>query len=237
LFGALSGAVPDRVTADTAGGSTLPTIAGYQDGKAFVFCETFMGTWGATSAHDGQQGVPHMGANQCNVSVEAIENDYPIRINEYGMLPDTGGAGQFRGGLSLVREYEILSDEAVLNVRSDKRRFPPHGLFGGHDGAPSWNYLNPGRSDRILPVLMTEVEKLRNGDVFRHEMAGGGGFGDPLKREPRYVLRDVREEKVSIAHALQDYGVVIVGHGEEQRVDEAATHRSRSELRAQALAV
>ena len=120
-----------------------------------------MGTWGGTSEHDGQQGVPHMGANQSNVSIEMIESEYPIRINEYGMLADTGGAGRHRGGLGLVREYEILSDEAILNVRSDKRRFPLHGLFGGRPGSASWNYVNPGRSDRVLPVLMTEVEKLR----------------------------------------------------------------------------
>ena len=131
LFGALAQALPDRVTADTAGGSTLPTIAGYENAKAFVFCETFMGTWGATSEHDGQQGVPHMGANQSNVSIEMIESEYPIRIKEYGMLADTGGAGRYRGGLGLVREYEILSDEAILNVRSDKRRFPPHGCSVG----------------------------------------------------------------------------------------------------------
>ena len=112
LFGALAEALPERVTADTAGGSTLPTIAGYENGRAFVFCETFMGTWGGTSEHDGQQGVPHMGANQSNVSIEMIESEYPIRINEYGMLADTGGAGRHRGGLALVREYEILSDEA-----------------------------------------------------------------------------------------------------------------------------
>ena len=210
LFGALAQALPDRVTADTAGGSTLPTIAGYENGKAFVFCETFMGTWGGTSGHDGQQGVPHMGANQSNVSVEMIESEYPIRINEYGMIADTGGAGRHRGGLGLVREYEILSDEAILNVRSDKRRFPPHGLFGGRPGSASWNYVNPGRSDRVLPVLMTEVEKLRRGDVFRHEMSGGGGFGDPLDRDPERVLRDVVEEKVTPEHAEREYGVVLV---------------------------
>ena len=231
LFGALAPALPDRVTADTTGGSTLPTIAGYEDGKAFVFCETFMGTWGATSAHDGQQGVPHMGANQSNVSIEAIENDYPIRVNAYGMLPDTGGAGRFRGGLSLVREYEILSEEAVLNVRSDKRRFPPHGLFGGRTGAPSWNYLNPGRSDRVLPVLMTEVEKLGRGDVFRHEMAGGGGYGDPLERDPERVLRDVVEDKVSITHAAREYGVVVVGSDARWQLDSAATEALRARMR------
>ncbi len=231
LFGALAPALPDRVTADTTGGSTLPTIAGYRYGEAFVFCETFMGTWGATSAHDGQQGVPHMGANQSNVSVEMIEADYPIRINEYGMLADTGGAGRFRGGLGLVREYEILCDEAILNVRSDKRRYPPHGLFGGRDGSPSWNYLNPGRSDRVLPVLMTRVEKLHRGDVFRHEMAGGGGYGDPLERDPERVLRDVIEERVSAAHARRHYGVVVLESEGAWALDLGASERLRARMR------
>ena len=233
LFGALAEALPDRVTADTAGGSTLPTIAGYEHGKAFVFCETFMGTWGGTSEHDGQQGVPHMGANQSNVSIEMIESEYPIRINEYGMLADTGGAGRYRGGLGLVREYEILSEEAILNVRSDKRRFPPHGLFGGRPGSASWNYVNPGRSDRVLPVLMTEVEKLKRGDVFRHEMSGGGGYGDPLERDPEGVLRDVVEEKVTLEHAERAYGVVLArceGSG-AHTVDLPGTRRLREEMR------
>ena len=234
LFGALAPALPERVPADNAGGSTLPTIAGYRDGKAFVFCETFMGTWGATSEHDGQQGVPHMGANQSNVSIEMVESDYPIRINEYGMLEDTGGAGRFRGGLGLVREYEILCDEAVLNVRSDKRRYPPHGLFGGRPGAPSWNYLNPGRSDRVLPVLMTQVEKLKRGDVFRHEMAGGGGYGDPLGRDPERVLRDVLEEKVTAAGAEREYGVVLRTSEDAWTLDLPATERLREWMRASA---
>ena len=238
LFGALAEALPDRVTADTAGGSTLPTIAGYENGKAFVFCETFMGTWGGTSEHDGQQGVPHMGANQSNVSIEMIESEYPIRINEYGMLADTGGAGRNRGGLGLVREYEILSDEAILNVRSDKRRFPPHGLFGGRSGSPSWNYVNPGRSDRVLPVLMTEVEKLKRGDVFRHEMSGGGGYGDPLERDPEGVLRDIVEEKVTLEHAERAYGVVLARceGSSAHTVDLPATRRLREQLRTTASA-
>jgi len=210
LFGALAEALPDRVTADTAGGSTLPTISGYQNGKAFVFCETFMGTWGGTSKHDGQSGVPHMGANQSNVSIEMLENKYPIRINQYGLIPNTGGPGQFRGGLGLVREYEILSDTASLNVRSDKRKFPPHGLFGGQPGSASWNFINPeGDDQRILPVLMTEVEKLKKGDIFRHEMSGGGGYGNSMERDPTSVLRDVIEEKIDRRHAEKDYGVVI----------------------------
>ena len=228
LFGALSSAVPDNVTADTTGGSTLPTISGYLNGKAYVFCETFMGTWGGTSKHDGQEGVPHMGANQSNVSVEMIEQDYPIRINQYGLVPDTGGAGQYRGGLALMREYESLHDGALLNVRSDKRDFPPHGLFNGKNGKPSKNILNPDSKQKILPVLMTEVEALNRGDVFRHIMAGGGGYGDPLKRKPELVLKDVIEEKVTIAGAKEDYGVVIIKTAEEFLVDSFATKKLRT---------
>ena len=229
LFGALSSAVPDNVTADTTGGSTLPTISGYINGKAYVFCETFMGTWGGTSKHDGQEGVPHMGANQSNVSVEMIEQDYPIRINQYGLVPDTGGAGQYRGGLALMREYESLHDGALLNVRSDKRDFPPHGLFNGKNGKPSKNILNPDSKHKILPVLMTEVETLNRGDVFRHIMAGGGGYGDPLKRTPELVLKDVIEEKVTIAGAREDYSVVIIKKAEEFMIDSIATKKLRTQ--------
>ena len=229
LFGALSSAVPDNVTADTTGGSTLPTISGYINGKAYVFCETFMGTWGGTSKHDGQEGVPHMGANQSNVSVEMIEQDYPIRINQYGLVPDPGGAGQYRGGLALMREYESLHDGALLNVRSDKRDFPPHGLFSGKNGKPSKNILNPDSKHKILPVLMTEVETLNRGDVFRHIMAGGGGYGDPLKRTPELVLKDVIEEKVTIAGAREDYSVVIIKKAEEFIIDSMATKKLRTQ--------
>ena len=229
LFGALSSAVPDNVTAGTTGGSTLPTISGYINGKAYVFCETFMGTWGGTSKHDGQEGVPHMGANQSNVSVEMIEQDYPIRINQYGLVPDTGGAGQYRGGLALMREYESLHDGALLNVRSDKRDFPPHGLFNGKNGKPSKNILNPDSKHKILPVLMTEVETLNRGDVFRHIMAGGGGYGDPLKRTPELVLKDVIEEKVTIAGARKDYSVVIIKKAKEFIIDSIATKKLRTQ--------
>ncbi|MDP6709161.1 MAG: hydantoinase B/oxoprolinase family protein [Alphaproteobacteria bacterium] len=236
LFGALAQAVPDKVTADSSGGSTLPTIGGYQKGKAFVFCETFMGNWGAATDHDGQEGVPHMGANQTNVPVEMIEAEYPIRIERYGFVPDTGGPGQFRGGLSLTREYRLLAEEAVLNVRSDKRRYPPHGLFGGGEGHPSTNLLQQGESERLLPVLLTEPVYMHEGDVFRHVMAGGGGNGDPLAREAEMVLEDVLEGKVTVAHAAEAYGVV-VHDGPLPEVDQAATEALRARMRGEVQAM
>ncbi len=231
IFGAMAQAVPDRVTADSSGGATVPTIAGYQNGRPYVFCETFMGTWGGAADHDGQNGVPHMGANQSNVPIEMIEIEYPIRIERYGLVADTGGPGRHRGGLSLTREYRVLSGEAILSVRSDKRDYPPHGLFGGKPGAPSWNYVNPDRNRRVLPVLMTEVAELAEGDVYQHIMSSGGGYGDPLEREPDDVLADVIDEKVTPEHARADYGVVVTGEGRAAVLDLAATATTRAAMR------
>jgi N-methylhydantoinase B len=222
LFGALAQAVPDRVTADTAGGSTLITIAGRANGKPFIYAETLMGVWGGTSAHDGQDAVPHMGANQSNTPIELIEQEYPLRVERYGLVPDTAGPGRWRGGNSIERSFRVLSDEAVLIVRSDKRDFPPHGLFGGGEGGKSWNIVNPGPEERVLPVTTTRPVTLRHGDLFRHIMAGGGGFGDPLARPPESVLADVRAGRVSAAAARRDYRVV-VHDGAEPALDHAAT--------------
>jgi N-methylhydantoinase B len=236
LFGALSQAVPDKVTADSMGGSTLPTIAGWHDGKPYVFCETFMGTWGAAVNHDGQEGVPHMGANQSNVSVEMIEAGYPLRLVQYGFVPDTGGPGRHRGGLSIVREFELLGDEAVLNVRSDKRRYPPHGLFGGKDGTPSFNYLTQEGKDVLLPALLMETEAMKKGDCFRAILAGGGGYGSPDERDPALVLNDVTEEKITASYARDNYGVVI-RPGAPATLDAAATEALRSQRRKQVSSV
>lgn len=228
LFGALSGAAPNRVAADGSGGSTIPTISGWRDGKQFVFCETFMGTWGAGPAADGAEGVPHIGANQSNVPVELIENLYPIRIESYGIQPDTGGPGKYRGGMALYREYRMLNEGGLLNIRSDKRAHPPHGLFGGHDGTPSSNVVTRDGRREVLPTLLSEPVGFSDGDVFKHIMAGGGGRGDPLGRDPQAVLVDVLDEKVSREHAENVYGVILKEDG--SAVDENRTAARRKEL-------
>src|SRR5262249_60866328 len=97
--------------------------------------------------------------------------------------------------------------EAVLQVRSARREHPPFGLYGGSPGAPSENYLNPDAGGALLPSKLTM--NIKRGDVFRHVLAGGGGYGDPLERDPGAVLRDVRNEMLSPAKAEADYGVVI----------------------------
>jgi N-methylhydantoinase B len=209
----------------------LITFAGKHGGKPFIYAETLMGVWGGTSQHDGQDGVPHMGANQSNTPVELIESEYPLRVEQYGLVTDTAGPGRMRGGNSIIREFRVLSDEAMLIVRSDKRDFPPHGLFGGGTGGPSWNIVNPGPDQRMLPVTTTKPETLKQGDVFRHLMAGGGGFGPPVERDPARVLEDVRAGRVSLSEARDSYGVVIVDTDDAPSLDNAATAALRAERR------
>lgn len=229
LFGALAQAVPDRVTADGSGGSTLPTISGVENGKTYIFCETAMGVWGASRNDDGQEGVPHIGANQSNIPVEMIEASYPIRIEQYGFVDDSGGPGQHRGGLAIKRDYRVLSEIAWLNVRSDKRDFPPHGLFGGADGAPSMNLIKGRDGVRVLPVLLSEPVQMNRGDIFSHVMASGGGYGPAMERRPEAVLADVRLGKVSIDGARRDYAVVISDSTGELKIDAEATKAARAQ--------
>jgi N-methylhydantoinase B len=138
------------------------------------------------------------------------------------------GPGKFRGGAPFRREYKLLAEEAILQVRSDRRTFRPFGLYGGGPGRPSMNYLNPDRDPAPLPSKLTM--NMHQGDLFRHEVAGGGGWGDPLERDPALVLQDVRNEFVSEGAAREDYGVVLAGTPLE--VDVSATAALRQQMRA-----
>lgn len=207
MFGALAQPLPDRVTADGMGGSTIPTFSGWRDGQAFVFAETAMGTWGASAELDGQVGVPHMGANQANVPVEMIEASFPLRIRQYGIVGDTGGVGRHRGGDSFIREYEYLGEEeGLLSLRSDKRDFPPHGLYGGGEGRRPTNLLIQNGKETELPVLVTEPLTLTKGDVFKHISPSGGGFGPPSERSAEAVRADLEDERITRATADRHYG-------------------------------
>jgi N-methylhydantoinase B len=115
----------------------------------------------------------------------------------------------------------------VLQVRSDRRDFRPFGLYGGGPGRPSMNYLNPDENAPPLPSKLTM--NMKKGDLFRHEVAGGGGWGDPLERDPALVLKDVFNEFVSLRSAGADYGVVLAG--KPLAVDEPATAALRERIR------
>ncbi|HEY6433239.1 MAG TPA: hydantoinase B/oxoprolinase family protein, partial [Acetobacteraceae bacterium] len=166
-------------------------------------------------------------ANLSNQPIELIEAELPLQVVRYGLVPDSGGAGQFRGGLAFTREWRLLANEAVVTVRSDRRFHPPYGLAGGRTGRPSMNVLRgAGGSERVLPPMPMEGLKLRRGDSFHHDGAGGGGCGDPFARDPALVLEDVLDEKVSIEAARRDYGVAI--DPDRLLVDVAATAALRA---------
>jgi N-methylhydantoinase B len=218
VFGALAKALPERVMGASDGGLTLVGIAGRRANRdAFTVLELLSGAWGGRSDRDGLEGVANLGANISNIPIEMLESSYPVRIEQYGFVPDTGGAGKFRGGLSTVRDYRLLQD-AVLTVRADRQRILPYGVAGGAEGTPSVNVLNPDDQPRKLPSKFGE--QVKQGDLFRHLTAGAGGWGNPLERAPSDVARDVWNGKLTAEYARREYQVVL---GEDLEVDEQAT--------------
>ena len=161
-------------------------------------------------------------------SVEVTEAEYPLQILSYEFVPDRAGAGRYRGGTPFRRDYRFLETEGLLQVRADRHTFRPYGLYGGSPGQPSRNAMNPGPDERPLPSKLTET--IQRGDVFRHELAGAGGWGDPLERDPQAVLRDLRNELIGDDTARDDYGVIV--DRASWQVDAAATEARRAELRA-----
>ena len=195
VMGALAQVTPDRVIAAGDGGPTLIAFGGYEDGRPFVMTEVIVGTWGARAGKDGLEGVSNPLANLSNQPVELVEADLPLEVVRYELVPDSGGAGRFRGGLAYVREFRVLAERAVLTIRSDRRFHPPYGLFGGSAGGASDNVLTTGESVERLPGMPMAATIVRKGDVYRHVSAGGGGVGSPFDRDARSVLEDVRRRK------------------------------------------
>ncbi len=144
-------------------------------------------------------------------------------------MADKAGAGKYRGGTPYRRDYRFVEEEAVLQVRSDRRDIRPYGLYGGQPGKPSLNFLDPAGENRLMPAKLTMI--IHRGDVFRHEVAGAGGWGDPLERDPAAVARDVKNEMISVRAAAEEYGVVFDGDGKS--VDAARTELLRADIRAQ----
>ena len=227
VLGALAQAVPDRVPADGEGGNTLISIGGTRpDGSQYALVDFFGGARGGGPNSDGAEGVSHPASNLASSPVEILEVENPIIVDEYALIQDSGGAGKFRGAQSYAKQITNLGDPAILQLRSDKRKFPPYGLQGGSPGSPSLNILNPGSTEKLLPTL-AQIQ-LGHDDVICHEMAGAGGWGDPLEREASAVLEDVIDSRVSIEAARTEYGIVISNQGTE--IDEYASVQLKLEM-------
>ncbi len=181
------------------------------------------GCWGARPDQDGIDAITNPSQNLSNTPVEVLERQHPVRIEDYALIPDSGGAGRFRGGLGLRRSYRLLADEAVLQLRADRLKFAPYGLDGGKPGGVAGNWLGEGDTVRSLPGKVTAI--MRRGELLTHHQAGGGGHGDPYERSPEAVGRDVRNGKVTIPAARAHYGVAVDAAGV---IDAAETSRLRS---------
>ena len=228
MFGALSGIVPDRVMAAGEGGNSLVIIGGeHEDKSPYVYFELICGTWGGRPDRDGIDGITNPANVASNVPVEQAESEYPLRIERYGLVDDSGGAGKYRGGMAIEREWTLLRDDAHLAIRSDRRDHLPYGLYGGLPGSPSNSIRRGPGGDEVLPTMIST--RLAAGESLYHRQPGGGGWGDPLERPPQEVARDVGNGKVSLQSARREYGVVLDDGFE---VLEEETDRLRSEIRA-----
>ncbi len=193
------------------------------NGKPFLLSDGVGVGYGARPFADGTDAVYFVA--QENYPVEFMELSYPVRLRSYAINRDSGGAGLFRGGCGVVREYEVMAERAMLAVRVDSVRNPPWGVAGGLNGGSGRAVVNQGTpGERELPPLSDGTILVR-GDIFRLETGGGGGWGHPFDRDTALVLEDVRGGFVSPDAARAEYGVVITGDA----VDEAATARLRSD--------
>jgi N-methylhydantoinase B len=204
------------------------TIGGSDPESAlyYSYVETYGGGQGAVFNADGMDGVHSNMTNTRNTPVEVIEIAYPLRVEKYGLVTDTEGAGQFRGGLGLTREITILEHEATISIGTERRKIKPWGLAGGQPGGPSKTWIeSPQGEIQTLPSKVTTA--LPPGTKIVLQTAGAGGYGDPFKRDPISVATDVAEGFITAARARQAYGVAI--DERTGRPDEALTKTLRQQ--------
>lgn len=215
IFGALAPALPERVIAATNGANSAWVWSGVdpRSGQYYVYLETIGGGSGARATKDGLDGVQVHITNTSNLPVECLEMEYPLLVEEYGLVPDSGGPGRFRGGLGLSRTIRVLAGEATFLGTLERARVAPWGLFGGRDGGRGAFVLNAGRgSERALGAKVAGVT-LREGDAVTIITPGAGGYGPSGERDGTLVARDLREEKISTEVARGVYGVDLPAAG------------------------
>lgn len=208
VFGALKAALPEkRIAASSASSGFALGGRKTSTGQGYVQYELFGGGMGARSGKDGVSGTAMHISNVRITPVEIIESEFPTRILRFELIPDSGGPGTFRGGLGFVREYEILDTSARLSVRTDHYQEPPKGMDGGKDGHLGALLINPGTPEEYhLPSRVGDIV-VKPGDIIRVVRPGGGGLGDPGKRDRDKVLADIREGYVSPEAAILEYGL------------------------------
>jgi len=224
ILQALAQAIPERVIAASSHWAN-PIFEGIdpRGGRRFVYYDIIVGGMGARPHKDGAEAV--CGSfNLENIPVEVNESNYPILIERLELIPDSAGAGTFRGSCGLRKDIRFLGERGSVSNLSDRHRFPPPGLFGGRPGALGRTLLNPG-TEREQDLHPKAIYPLAHADLVSLRVSGSGGYGDPRARDPELVARDVALGHVSADQAREGYGVVI--DPVSGAVDAVATGRLR----------
>lgn len=220
---ALAPVLPERAIAGAFGSINAMQIFGTDPatGRLFIHGMPYAGGWGARARKDGVSVLQGPVNGDCrNIPAEIIESKYPLLVEQYALIPDSGGPGRTRGGLGARTDYRILCDDARLNTALVRYRCPPKGIFGGGDGAGNQTVV-----DDAIVLHCVAGYPLPRGAVVSHRMGGGGGYGPAMERPLALVAQDVRYGYVTPAAARRDYGVAVDEWG---NVDEVETARLRT---------
>ncbi len=217
VWGALAQMAPERVFACPGGADASVTISGVDASasppRSWVLTEGFNEiACGGRPDKDGMEGQGSNVTNQANTPVEILEREYPVRIEAYGFAPDSEGAGAYRGGLAMRRNYRFIEAGIEVRTRSDRAKVPPWGIAGGEAAAGPMVRLRDGDQIRRLPGK--SVIRTRCGQILETQWCGGGGYGDPKSRDPAAVRADVKAGKITPERAARTYGVRIGGEVE-----------------------
>jgi N-methylhydantoinase B len=217
IFGALSEVLPeekvmasshDVLGAMTVSGPSRPN-AGSGDG-AYVYLETIGGGNGARAQGDGMDGAHVHITNSLNMPIEAVENEYPLLVEEYALVEDSGGAGQYRGGMGIARSIRAIASGTTFSSRSDSFITAAEGAAGGMDGSHCRVVRNEHSNAPEVLDPKQRVTALNVGETIRMETPGGAGYGAPSDRDPADLARDLADGRVSEAAATRDYGEALV---------------------------
>ena len=183
INGAVAQALPNRAMGAFSHWSN-PNIGGIDDrtGRAFVMYDVGLAGYGGRAGRDGVEALSPV-MNCSNIPIEVHETNNPILVHRLELLPDTGGAGRWRGGCGLRKDVELLNSTATLSLLGDRHRFAPYGLAGGEPGAKAETLLNPDRN--AVPLGSKEIREIAKGDVLSLRLSGAGGYGPPAERDPR----------------------------------------------------
>lgn len=205
IFGAIASGEPEGVPAASQGTMNNLTFGGTntRTGREYAFYETIAGGHGARPDADGMDGVQIHMTNTMNTPIEVLESVYPLRVTHYGLRPDSGGPGEYRGGLGIRRDIEIRDSGTTFSLFAERRARGPYGLCGGKPGTPGSDELVDTDGATGIPSKTTRA--LNAGDIVRIRTPGGGGYGDPADRPEAAIRQDLQLEKVTPAGIRRDY--------------------------------